>query len=86
VETTLPLKGKGPGRLCSSFEDHIKDLRSKASDEQNAANEGKSRKRQAEIKLRELESNLTSVKARHCIYFVLLLSFLFYFCLQNIYA
>ncbi|KAL1324783.1 structural maintenance of chromosomes protein 6B isoform X2 [Arachis ipaensis] len=65
VETTLPLKGKGPGRLCSSFEDHIKDLRSKASDEQNAANEGKSRKRQAEIKLRELESNLTSVK-RHC--------------------
>ncbi|RYR22124.1 hypothetical protein Ahy_B03g067401 isoform A [Arachis hypogaea] len=63
VETTLPLKGKGPGRLCSSFEDHIKDLRSKASDEQNAANEGKSRKRQAEIKLRELESNLTS---RHC--------------------
>ncbi|RYR69378.1 hypothetical protein Ahy_A03g015935 isoform C [Arachis hypogaea] len=68
VETTLPLKGKGPGRLCSSFEDYIKDLRSKASDEQNAANEGKSRKRQAEIKLRELESNLTSVKARHCIY------------------
>ncbi|XP_025687133.1 structural maintenance of chromosomes protein 6B isoform X2 [Arachis hypogaea] len=65
VETTLPLKGKGPGRLCSSFEDYIKDLRSKASDEQNAANEGKSRKRQAEIKLRELESNLTSVK-RHC--------------------
>ncbi|MED6209463.1 hypothetical protein PIB30_054937 [Stylosanthes scabra] len=65
VETVIPLKRYGPGRLHRSFEDHIKDLQSKASDEQNAANETQSSKRQAEIKLRDLESNLISVKSKH---------------------
>ncbi|MED6198825.1 hypothetical protein PIB30_070109, partial [Stylosanthes scabra] len=64
VETAIPLKRYGPGRLRSSFEDHIKDLQSKASAEQNAANEGKSSKRQAEIQLGHLQSELTSVKRR----------------------
>ncbi|MED6107411.1 hypothetical protein PIB30_013768 [Stylosanthes scabra] len=64
VETTIPLQRNGPGRLCSSFEDYIKDLESEASNEQNAVNEGKRSKRQAEIKLWELESDPTRVKRR----------------------
>ncbi|KAK7255916.1 hypothetical protein RIF29_29344 [Crotalaria pallida] len=57
-----PLQWMRTGRLCSSFEDQIKDLEIEASDEQKAANDFKRNKREAEIKLEELDRNLNSVK------------------------
>ncbi|OIW05547.1 hypothetical protein TanjilG_23333 [Lupinus angustifolius] len=63
VQTHIPpSKWIRTGRLRSSFEDQIKDLQIEASDEQKAANDGKSNKREAEIKLEELESKLKSIK------------------------
>ncbi|CAL0334296.1 unnamed protein product [Lupinus luteus] len=63
VQTHIPpSKWIRTGRLRSSFEDQIKDLQIEASDEQKAANDGKRNKREAEIKLEELESKLKSIK------------------------
>ncbi|XP_061353023.1 structural maintenance of chromosomes protein 6A [Gastrolobium bilobum] len=67
VQTILPRNKKlRSGRLCSSFEDQIENLRNEASDEQKAAIDCKRNKREAEIKIEDLDRNLKSVK-RLCV-------------------
>ena len=79
MQTVLPPNRRiTAGRLCSSYEDQIKKFQSQASDEQKAANECKRSKREAEIKLEDLQSNLKSVKVRYCLDFGLLLCIIFF--------
>lgn len=66
MQTVLTQSRRQRTRLCSSFEDQIKNLQIEASDEQKAANDCKRNKREAEIKLEELDRNLNSVKVRGC--------------------
>lgn len=66
MQTILPQnKRQRTKRLCSSFEDQINNLQIEASDEQKAANDYKRIKREAEIKLKELDRNLNTLK-RSC--------------------
>ncbi|RDX92053.1 Structural maintenance of chromosomes protein 6A, partial [Mucuna pruriens] len=63
VQTVLPPnKRQRTGRLCGSFEDEIEKLHAEASDEQKAATDCKRVKREAEIKLEELDKNMNSIK------------------------
>ncbi|KAJ1426545.1 SMCs flexible hinge superfamily [Sesbania bispinosa] len=65
VQTVLPPSGRR-GRLSSSVKEDIEKFHNEASDEQKAANECKRNKREAEIKLGELDRNMNSIK-RRCI-------------------
>ncbi|XP_004514508.1 structural maintenance of chromosomes protein 6A-like isoform X2 [Cicer arietinum] len=65
VQTTLPPNRKLYGRLSSSVEDDIKKLSNDASNEQNAANDYKRNKREAEVKLEDLDRKKNSIK-RFC--------------------
>ncbi|KAK7263866.1 hypothetical protein RJT34_31464 [Clitoria ternatea] len=53
-------------RLCGSFEDVIKRLNTEASNEEKEANDCKRNKREAEIKLQELDKNMNLIK-RLCV-------------------
>ncbi|KOM51276.1 hypothetical protein LR48_Vigan08g210300 [Vigna angularis] len=67
VQTVLhPNKRQRTGRLCGSFEDEIEKLHAEASDEQRIANDLKKNKREAEVKLEELDKYMSSIK-RQCV-------------------
>ncbi|XP_014494281.1 structural maintenance of chromosomes protein 6B isoform X1 [Vigna radiata var. radiata] len=67
VQTVLqPNKRQRTGRLCGSFEDEIEKLHAEASDEQRIANDLKKNKREAEVKLEELDKYMRSIK-RQCV-------------------
>jgi hypothetical protein len=66
VETTLPPRRKQVyGRLSSSVEDDIEKLHNDASNEQKTANGYKSDKRDAEVKLEDLDKKMRSIKVNH---------------------
>lgn len=68
VQTVLqPNKRQRTGRLCGSFEDEIEKLHAEASDEQRIANDLKKNKREAEVKLEELDKYMRSIKVNFCI-------------------
>jgi len=80
VQTVLhPNKRQRTGRLCGSFEDEIEKLHAEASDEQRVANECKRNKRVAEVKLEELDKNMSSIKVNFCIIRLYFSSKTFYF-------
>jgi hypothetical protein len=63
VQTTLPPnKKQRSGRLCSSFDDQIKDLQRDASNVKEEAQQRRRRKRDAEESLQGLQEYLQSVK------------------------
>ncbi|KAK2380373.1 structural maintenance of chromosomes protein [Trifolium repens] len=63
VETTLPPRRKQVyGRLSSSVEDDIEKLHNDASNEQKTANAYKSNKRDAQVKLEDLDKKMRSIK------------------------
>uniref|UniRef100_A0A2N9ED29 Rad50/SbcC-type AAA domain-containing protein n=1 Tax=Fagus sylvatica TaxID=28930 RepID=A0A2N9ED29_FAGSY len=65
VQTTLPPnKKQRSGRLCSSFDDQIKDLQRDASNVKEEAQQRRRRKRDAEESLQGLQEYLQSVKRR----------------------
>ncbi|KAK9292001.1 hypothetical protein L1049_019954 [Liquidambar formosana] len=65
VQTILPPnKRVRTGRLCSSFDDQIKDLERDSSNVQEQAQQGQRRKRDAEGDIRELDDKLRNVKRR----------------------
>lgn len=55
------------GRLSSSVEGDIEKLHNEASNEQKAANDYKRNKREAEIKLDELDKKMNSLKVKCCL-------------------
>jgi len=68
VQTVLqPNKRQRTSRLCGSFEDEIEKLHAEASEEQGFANDCKRNKRVAEVKLEELDKNMSSIKVKLCI-------------------
>ncbi|PNY07398.1 structural maintenance of chromosomes protein 6-like [Trifolium pratense] len=63
VQTTLPPnKSQRYGRLSSSVEDAIEKFSNDASDEQKAANDYKWNKKDAELKLEDLDKKMNSIK------------------------
>ncbi|XP_062153767.1 structural maintenance of chromosomes protein 6B-like isoform X1 [Alnus glutinosa] len=65
VQTTLPPnKKQRSGRLCSSFDDQIKDLQRDESNLREEAQQCRRRKRDAEESLQDLQETLRSIKKR----------------------
>ncbi|XP_037492011.1 structural maintenance of chromosomes protein 6B isoform X2 [Jatropha curcas] len=65
VQTVLPPNKKlRTGRLCSSYDNHIKDLEQRASNFQKEAEECRKRKRETEANLQDLQNGLNNVKRR----------------------
>ncbi|KAF8379228.1 hypothetical protein HHK36_028659 [Tetracentron sinense] len=65
VQTILPPNKRiKTGRLCSSFDDQIKDFERDASNIEEQTRQGRGRKREAEEYLRDLQDKLQSVKKR----------------------
>ncbi|XP_044506156.1 structural maintenance of chromosomes protein 6B [Mangifera indica] len=65
VQTILPSNKKlRTGRLCSSYDEKIKDLEREASNVQEEAQQCRRRKRDSEEKLQDLQHHLQSVKRK----------------------